>query len=622
MPPEGGPSPPIPSQPWLVLWFLLAALLIGSGFWLVIHREPAYGGKKLSAWVDDLKRNPAAPPEKRIAAEEAIRQMGTASLPYLVDFIRNDPPRISLELNQWLKKQSRIKYRFPIRPNRSDQAIEAFQNLGPAARPALRGLAPLTERELTCYAATKCLIAIGSPAVPVFTNALARTNRLIKITAMMGLGEVSPAAKEAIPLLVMKAHDPDRPVAEWAIRALGQMTSDKKPVLPLLTPTTSDTNLTRDLAFVLALLGPEGVPYLVPQLTNESKIVRLAAIAALDPEVQRISGERLRNGQDPVPPVLGMMFIQKTVRADWRFQMGAGTGLVVSILAANFAHTNAQVRAEIAGLLGNYGFRAAAATPLLSNALADVDANVRRNAAAALGKMPGEFHEGGIIRGPKDQKIIALEFTGHEFAEGGEVILDELARHQAKASFFLTGDFLANPEFEPLIRRIIREGHYLGPHSDKHLLYCPWEGPKNTLVTRPQFTSDLENNLKQIQRFGVPRAQIQYWLPAYEWYNQEIVDWSAQMGLTLVNYSPGTRSNADYLEESAKNFISSQTILESILKKEQEGPTGLNGFLLLLHIGTGPARTDKMHRHLGKLLDDLSGKGYRFVRIDELLQSK
>jgi endoglucanase len=49
---------------------------------------------------------------------------------------------------------------------------------------------------------------------------------------------------------------------------------------------------------------------------------------------------------------------------------------------------------------------------------------------------------GGIVRGPTATGRIALEFTGHEFAEGGAVILDELARRGARASFFLTGDEL------------------------------------------------------------------------------------------------------------------------------------------------------------------------------------
>jgi len=233
-----------------------------------------------------------------------------------------------------------------------------------------------------------------------------------------------------------------------------------------------------------------------------------------------------------------------------------------------------------------------------------------------------QFDEGGIVRGPATEKRIALVFTAHTFAEGGDKILDELAKHHAKGSFFVTGDFLDNPKFQPLARRIVKEGHYLGPHSDKHLLYCPWDGPKKTLVTREEFEADLNRNLDKITRLGVRRPEIKYWLPAYEWYNGEIVEWSRAMGLTLVNYTPGTRSNADYLEDGAKNFISSRDILKSIERKEQGDPRGLNGFLLLTHLGVGPKRTDKLSSHFGELLDYLTDKGYQFVRVDELLETR
>ncbi|MDQ6632367.1 MAG: polysaccharide deacetylase family protein, partial [Verrucomicrobiota bacterium] len=218
-----------------------------------------------------------------------------------------------------------------------------------------------------------------------------------------------------------------------------------------------------------------------------------------------------------------------------------------------------------------------------------------------------EYSEGGIIRGPKDKKQIALEFTAGEFAEGGKTILDELNRRHLKASFFFTGAFFRKPEYKTLGERIVKEGHYLGPHSDTHPLYCPWDGPKKTLVTKEFFLSDLEKNLKQIEACGVKRAQIKYFIPPYEQYNQQIVDWSHELGLTLINFSPGTRSNADYTEDGAKNFVSSQIIFESILKKEKE--EGLNGFLLLLHFGVGPNRSDKMANRLGELLDILQGQG-------------
>lgn len=227
--------------------------------------------------------------------------------------------------------------------------------------------------------------------------------------------------------------------------------------------------------------------------------------------------------------------------------------------------------------------------------------------------------EGGIVRGPVDQRRIALVFTGHEFAEGATTILDVLARRHAHASFFLTGAFLRNRAFDPIVRRIVADHHYLGPHSDGHLLYCPWTGPKVTLVTRQQFTSDLEHNLEALKRFGVSRQEVRFFLPPYEWYNQDIVDWSRSLGLTLVNYTPGTRSNADYTEEGTRQFVDSATILDSILHREREDPHGLNGFILLLHVGAGPKRADKFHQQFDRLLETLGRKGYRFVRVDELL---
>jgi peptidoglycan/xylan/chitin deacetylase (PgdA/CDA1 family) len=250
--------------------------------------------------------------------------------------------------------------------------------------------------------------------------------------------------------------------------------------------------------------------------------------------------------------------------------------------------------------------------------------------AAVSGKAAGqgserpdlEYREGGIIRGPTSARTLAVVFTGHGYAEGGETILNELGKHKGKGSFFFTGDFLTNTSFQPLIRRIVKEGHYLGPHSDKHVLYCPWEGPKKTLVTHAEFQADLQSNLDKIERFGIARPQIRYFLPSYEYYNQEIVDWSKAMGLTVVDFTPGTRANADYTGEAEKNFVSSRTIFESIVARENKDTNGLNGFILLLHIGSGPGRTDKFPARFGELLDYVAGKGYRFVRVDELLKPK
>ncbi len=120
--------------------------------------------------------------------------------------------------------------------------------------------------------------------------------------------------------------------------------------------------------------------------------------------------------------------------------------------------------------------------------------------------------------------------------------------------------------------------------------------------------------------FGIKKSDAPYFLPPYEWYNSEIAEWTKQMGLTLINFTPGTRSAADYTwSELGKNYRSSDEIYQSVLDYEVKDPDGLNGFILLIHIGTDPRRTDKFYLRLDELLTRLKKENYRFVRINKLL---
>jgi endoglucanase len=229
------------------------------------------------------------------------------------------------------------------------------------------------------------------------------------------------------------------------------------------------------------------------------------------------------------------------------------------------------------------------------------------------------YDQGGITRGGRDQPRLALIFTGDQYAEGAQAILDALNERGVKASFFVTGTFIHTPGFEAHLRRMVDEGHYLGAHSDAHLLYASWEDRSETLVDEGEFRADLEKNLADLSKYGRTTAEMRFFIPPFEWYNQQIADWSARMGLVLFSFTPGTRSNADYMTDDHPRFISSAQIVESILEYESAQDDGLNGFLLLLHVGAGPGRTDRMHPLVGPLIDELSRRGYSFVRADELL---
>ena len=231
------------------------------------------------------------------------------------------------------------------------------------------------------------------------------------------------------------------------------------------------------------------------------------------------------------------------------------------------------------------------------------------------------YNHGAIIRGDSSQKKLALVFTGDEFADGGAFISGVLKKEKIKASFFFTGNFFRNKSFSRIITNLKNENHYIGPHSDQHLLYCDWNKRDSLLVTKKIFEEDLENNFETAKNFGVTKKNASFFLPPFEWFNEHIANWTNEMGLELINFTPGTRSNADYTIPADKNYSTSKEIFNSVINAEKSAPAGLNGFILLLHIGTDPKRTDKFYYLLPQLIKELKANGYQFQTVDQLLKT-
>ncbi len=229
------------------------------------------------------------------------------------------------------------------------------------------------------------------------------------------------------------------------------------------------------------------------------------------------------------------------------------------------------------------------------------------------------YRFGGIERLDTSSAIIYLTFTGGDYNDGRHKVRRYLKREKVKANFFFTGGFYRNKENRGLIRALKRQGHYLGPHSDQHLLYASWEDRDSLLVTKAEFREDLLANYAVMTQFGIQKKDATFFMPPYEWYNQQISDWTNELGLTLVNFTPGTRSNADYTTpDMGKRYVDSARIFERILQYEQQSSTGLNGFVLLIHIGTHPDRKDKFYDDLPRLLKVLKKRGYQFGLLSQL----
>jgi endoglucanase len=222
---------------------------------------------------------------------------------------------------------------------------------------------------------------------------------------------------------------------------------------------------------------------------------------------------------------------------------------------------------------------------------------------------------GAMIRKDVLKKEIYLIFSADEYGEGAEHILNAMSKKKIKGSFFLTGNFLRDPSNIKTINRIIADGHFIGPHSDRHLLYNSWEKRDSLLVTKTAFINDLKANYAELEKKGALVPEKKYFLPPYEWYNSAVTSWTADMGIRLINFTPGSGTNADYTTPDMKNYRSSELLFNNLKKYEKSADNGLNGAFLLIHLGTAPERTDKFYSKLEDIINYFSSKGYTFKKL-------
>ena len=228
--------------------------------------------------------------------------------------------------------------------------------------------------------------------------------------------------------------------------------------------------------------------------------------------------------------------------------------------------------------------------------------------------------QGAIVRGDTAQKQLAFVFTGDEFGEGLSAIANTLQAEKVKAGFFFTGRFFRNSDLQPVIKALQQQGHYLGPHSDNHLLYNDWTKRDSLLVSRDSFSVDLSRNLATMRSLSLPVHRDHLFIPPYEWWNDSIAAWTETKGLRLFSFTPGMRTAADYTyPEMGPSYKSSEWLVNWLKEVVASSPQKLNGAILLIHAGTDPRRKDKFYDRLTEIIQFLKNNGFVFRRIDELL---
>ena len=224
---------------------------------------------------------------------------------------------------------------------------------------------------------------------------------------------------------------------------------------------------------------------------------------------------------------------------------------------------------------------------------------------------------GGVIRGDSTQKQVCLVFTAAEWADGAETIIRTLKENRIKGGFFFTGEFYE--KYGDIVKRLLSEGHYVGSHSYGHLLYSSWENPDSMLVSQAEFEADIQKSYQLMADFGIEQKDAPYFIPPYEHYNERVSAWARQLDLSIINFTPGTGTNADYtIPSMGKSYRSSKELYNRLMNFEKK--KGLNGHFLMIHFGTHPERTDKFYKLLPQIIRTLKHRGYRFVSVPDMMK--
>ncbi len=155
----------------------LLAVVIGGLVWLGFQpKEPFYGGKKLSAWLDEFPVEVHGTYDATAPAVLAARAIGTNAIPWLVAQFRSGELTWRGKVNWLLDKQPVVKYRLHERIEdrwlnpRLRRGIHGIEALGEAAAPAVSKLLKLVDRHPAHIPGT--LVWIGHPAIPAVQQCL------------------------------------------------------------------------------------------------------------------------------------------------------------------------------------------------------------------------------------------------------------------------------------------------------------------------------------------------------------------------------------------------------------------------------------------------------------------
>lgn len=236
------------------------------------------------------------------------------------------------------------------------------------------------------------------------------------------------------------------------------------------------------------------------------------------------------------------------------------------------------------------GTRRARTVGLVAGGLVVAGGAILWTAPAWLIARLARWYPGCLYQVPTQQPLLALTIDDGPDPVSTPLILAELRRHEARATFFLITDRLRG--LEPLVSRLVADGHELGNHFTQ-------DRPSIRLGARA-FEADLLGAHRALAPWGRP-----VWArPGSGWYSQTMIG---------VMERHGYRCALGSVYPFDATIPSVAWASSYILRNARPGG------VVILH--DGGSRGRRTVRVLAAVLPELRRRGYRVVSLSELADS-
>ncbi|GII55684.1 hypothetical protein Pth03_40730 [Planotetraspora thailandica] len=188
----------------------------------------------------------------------------------------------------------------------------------------------------------------------------------------------------------------------------------------------------------------------------------------------------------------------------------------------------------------------------------------------------------------KQLKCVALTFDDGP-GDGTGAVLDALAAHRARATFFMLGQMVTD-ETRGFVRRMVSEGHELGNHS--------WDHPSLVGLSQEALRRELQRTQDVVRQ--VAGVKMRLMRPPYGSTDKGVEDATREEGLSQILWDLDT---LDWRDRNAA----------LVAKRSGEAKPG---DIVLMH-DIHPTTVEALPR----LLDELDRKHFTYVTVSELIGS-